>query len=326
MDFFLREQSRHSCAEAISDQKLYSIYWQLNLWNFTLRQCNKRTGHSPFIGGGILKLNLERAGAMQEPGYAHDYFAGGVPPFWMLTSHLSSISELLHVPIAGDDGTVKGLAFIGVVSYAEAFFKDQFAAVLNLFPEKALCLKGRGRDVGIDLTDLLRLEDPLHSKFGFLLSERFNFGSPKAVNSLYHDLLLITPFSKDHVSAFDKVLAIRNLLVHHGGLLTSEFNRDVAQDLRERTFFDSLVISRKQVGEAALLALQVARGTIESTVSRLHAELDGLQHQGLRRKAIDFMNLDVNDETDLISSLNELVTGEAVQEDTEEVVDGDIPF
>lgn len=262
---------------------------------------------------------------MQEPESALDYFAGGVPPFWLLASHLGSISELLHVPIAGDDGTVKELAFIGVVSYTEAFFKDQFAAVLNLFPEKAACLKGRGRDVGIDLTDLLRLQGPLLSKFGFLLSERFNFGSPKAVNSLYHDLLLITPFSKDHVSAFDKVLAIRNLLVHHGGLLTSEFNRGVPQNPRERTYFDSLVISRKQVGEAALLALQVARGTIKSTFSRLHAELDGLQHQGLRRQGIDFMAEDVDDESDLISGLNELVTGEA-QEGSQELVDGDIPF
>ena len=175
---------------------------------------------------------------MQEHESALDFFAGGVPPYEIFRMNLESIAELLQVPMAGGDHTVQELAYTGVVCYTEAFFKDQFASVLNIFPEKMVGLRNCGRDVSVDLTDLLELDNPLHNKFGFLLSERFNFSSPKSINALYKDLLLITPFSKDNALAFDKVLATRNLLVHHGGILTAQFNRGMTTLIRDdKSFF-----------------------------------------------------------------------------------------
>ncbi len=159
--------------------------------------------------------------------FALDYFAGGVPTYAIFAMHIESIQKLLTADVRHFDSTIEELAFIGVVSYTEAFFKDHFASILNILPEQSLRPKKRRsrRALWISRTDLLELEDPLHSKFGFLLSERFNFGNPKSVNALYRDLLLIAPFSNENAVEFDRIIATRNLLVHHGGMLTSQLTR-----------------------------------------------------------------------------------------------------
>ena len=264
---------------------------------------------------------------MEEEQSALDFFAGGVPPLEIFRMHLDSIAEMLFVPVVGNDSTVLELAFIGVVSYTEAFFKDHFASVLNIFPEKAVVLRDCGRGVAVDLADLLGLDDPLHSKFGFLLSERFNFSTPREINALYKDLLLITPFSKDKVPAFEKVLATRNLLVHHGGILTTQFNRNVPAPVRERTYFDSVSITKKEVGGAALLALDVIKGTVNATVSKLSKEVAGVPDSDIRHKALSFMEFEADLGSKLSSSLKLLSAGKSPFEDNSGgVTDEDIPF
>jgi hypothetical protein len=263
---------------------------------------------------------------MQEEQSALDFFAGGVPAFEIFRMNLESIAELLHIPGVGTDRTVQELAYIGVVSYTEAFFKDHFAAVLNILPEKTAVLRDCGRDVAIDLTDLLGLDNPLHNKFGFLLSERFNFGTPKAINALYRDLLLITPFSTDKALAFDKVLATRNLLVHHGGILTMQFNRGVPAPVRERTYFDSVSIRKERLGEIALLALDVIKGTVIATASKLSKEIKDFPISDIRHKALRFMEVEVDADAKLSSSLNMLITGESPFADSGGITDEDVPF
>lgn len=253
-----------------------------------------------------------------------DFFAGGVPPFAVFTMNLENIADLLQVPMLGQ--TVCDLAYIGVVSYTEAFFKDHFASVLNIFPEKCMSLRNSGRDVSVDLTDLLELENPLQNKFGFVLSERFNFGTPKAINALYKDVLLITPYSKDRALAFDRVLAIRNLLVHHGGTLTTKFCRDNAPSAHERTYLDSVAVKKDDVGRAALLALEVIKGTISATVSRLLDDTRGLHPSDVRLKAVEHMDFNLLEAADLESSLTMLVKGESPFNTSDAVTDEDIPF
>jgi hypothetical protein len=229
---------------------------------------------------------------MEHNEFALDYFAGGVPAYQIFAMHLGSILGLLRAPIISTDHTVEELAFIGIVSYTEAFFKDHFASIMNVFPHKISLLKERGRDVCIDPTDLLVLEDPLHTKFGFLLSERFNFGTPKAINAIYHDLVLITPFSKETAAAFDRVIATRNLLVHHGGMFTSQFNKSIPPAYRERTFVDSVVVTKVLVSEAALLVNEVASSTVQATTSKLSIELKDAESSDVRRKALVLMGYD----------------------------------
>ena len=263
---------------------------------------------------------------MEEQESALDFFAGGVPPIQIFRMSLDSIAELLHIPVVSDDRTVQELAYIGVVSYTEAFFKDHFASVLNVFPEKIAALRDCGRDVSVDVADLLELESPLHNKFGFLLSERFNFGSPKAVNALYKDLLLITPFSKDKMDAFDKVLATRNLLVHHGGILTAQFNRGIPIVSREKTYFDSVSIRKNQIGEAALLALDVIRGIAKATVSKLSKEMEGVNGSDIRHKAVAYMEFEAVEDAELTQKLGMLIAGESPFANSEGIANDDVPF
>jgi len=253
-----------------------------------------------------------------------DFFAGGVPAFAVFTTHLESIGDLLRIPMLSQ--TVRELAYIGVVSYTEAFFKDHFASVLNIFPEKCACLRNSGRDVSVDLTDLLGLENPLQPKFGFILSERFNFGSPKAVNALYKEVLLVSPFSKDNAVAFDKIIAIRNLLVHHGGTLTTKFNRENASSSPKQIYVDSVMVKNEDVGRAALLALETVKNTISGTVSRLLEYAKGLHPSDGRREAVELMEFNLSEAEDLGSSLAVLVNGESHFDITDAVQDGDIPF
>jgi hypothetical protein len=260
-----------------------------------------------------------------------DFFAGGVPTFAVLKTNFENLAELLHVPVASDNRTVQELALIGVISYTEAFFKDLFGAVLNIFPEKILQLKQRGRDVGVELTALLSLEDPLRSKFGFLLSERFDFGTPRTVNALYKDALLITPFSADRVAAFDKVLAVRNLLVHHGGTLTTHFKQAAASQTKapmsqDRTFYDSVVISKKQVGEAALLALDVAIGTVQAVLSRLKSEIAHVPPSDIKWRALEMLAYDSTESNELRETFSMLVDGASPYEEQGGTTDEDIPF
>ena len=238
--------------------------------------------------------------------FALDYFAGGVPTYAIFAMHIESIQKLLTADVRHFDSTIEELAFIGVVSYTEAFFKDHFASILNILPNKVSALKKGDRDVHVDLTDLLELEDPLHSKFGFLLSERFNFGNPKSVNALYRDLLLIAPFSNENAVEFDRIIATRNLLVHHGGMLTSQFNKSLPAESRERVYFDSVRVTKATVCDAAILAVTIASKLVKATEEKLTSELSGISSEDTRNKAVQMMAYECDEFDALITSLRSI--------------------
>jgi hypothetical protein len=222
----------------------------------------------------------------------YDYFSGCVPAYCVFHMNLTGILELLRVPYKEYDSTVEEFALIGVVAYTEAFFKDHFASIVNIFPEKIALLKKGNRDVTIDLTDLLEIEGPLLSKFGFLLGERgerFKFGTPKQVNAIYHDLLPVTPFSGDEAVEYDEFINRRNLLVHHGGIATSRYCKGVHGNSGARPFQDSVPITKEFVGRAAILANKVASKTVRATISHLSGEVSGVDPSDIRRRAVNLM-------------------------------------
>jgi hypothetical protein len=55
---------------------------------------------------------------------------------------------------------------------------------------------------------------------GFLLAEKYDFGTPKRINALFNALLKITPFGREDAKRYAALLRDRNLLVHHGGVYT----------------------------------------------------------------------------------------------------------
>lgn len=201
-----------------------------------------------------------------------DYFSGGVPPGITIEGTLDDLSRAINREAHGLN-RVNELCLIGLVSYAEAFFKDQFAAVLNIEPSLAQGLAKAGQDVLLDPVALLLHQSDWHCKLGFLISEKHDFGTWKKINALYSAMLGISPFSKEEGRFFEALLRDRNLLVHHGGVLTTAY---IAQKKAEKDeepldgpFWNSLVVTPEYLDERIRFIRELARKTTKQVCKRL---------------------------------------------------------
>lgn len=183
------------------------------------------------------------------------------------------------------------ICLIGLLAYFEAFCKNHFASLINICPSLIENLKRRGREVTIDASHILAFECFTTNCLGFLIAERYDFGTAKSINTHYLDLLNRTPMSVDEAARFDRLVDDRNLLVHHGGVYTARYagQRFVKQGIHGRVFYDSLVITEAAFLTAADFLEAIATKTTESTREAL---LQFLQEQGLEcsaetHKAID---------------------------------------
>ena len=100
------------------------------------------------------------------------FFAGGVPAFTIFKTNLDNLSQIVDYMVPEDVVILKGTAIeiciIGLVAYFEAFLKDHFASLINIYPPLIARLKLGGHDVTIDSTDLLRVVDGLpHTRIYF---------------------------------------------------------------------------------------------------------------------------------------------------------------
>jgi hypothetical protein len=179
------------------------------------------------------------------------------------------------------------------VSYFEAFCKDHFAAIINILPTTAIRLRDKGQDTMLDVAVLLQTKADLTSNLGFLLAEKFDFGTPQKVNTLYGALVTVTPFSRDEASVYQRILRDRNLLVHHGGTFTWSYLQQMRSagldPERSRVFFDSLVVTKEAFLRDVQFLEGIARKILKSTRSganRVVAE-EGLTIGKEHQKAID---------------------------------------
>jgi hypothetical protein len=179
-----------------------------------------------------------------------DFFAGGVPAGAIFQLNAREIKRLLAAkPEKAIGRTLEEVCFIGLVSFFEAFCRDCFASLINICPKLLVRLKSKNYDVSIDSLAALEMDSTLPYSIGFLVSERFDFGNSQKINALYSAVIGITPFSKDEMKTFDKVLADRNLLVHHGGIYThSYFHQRIAlPSEKTHPFMDSLIVDTDYV-------------------------------------------------------------------------------
>ncbi|MEW6128813.1 MAG: hypothetical protein AB1757_17380 [Acidobacteriota bacterium] len=144
-----------------------------------------------------------------------------------------NVSDLIEIADASKDrilgnrvltNKTVAVCFIGLASYFEAFCKHQFAAAINICPQiLSNFIKKRGDDSN-SLKDVFKIKETINFTLGSLLSEKYDFGSAKAINSLYFDLLGITPFTSTEVKKYAEFLKDRNLLVHDGGIYTYKYH------------------------------------------------------------------------------------------------------
>ncbi len=200
-------------------------------------------------------------------------FAGGVPAGVIFKIHLDDLRTLIEKSeeTEGIPNAEAEVCLIGLVAYFEAFCRDHFASLINICPELVRQLKEKGRDVSVSAADLLEFDQCSPHRLGFLLAERYDFGTPKSINSLYQDLLLVTPFSKEEGARYGDLLRDRNLLVHYGGIYTTKYptQRFTKRSIKGQIFFDSLIVNRATFLSAASFLEEIAQKTLNATYDKL---------------------------------------------------------
>lgn len=177
---------------------------------------------------------------------------------------VSAIKDM--VDASKDDDIVNKkaeIAFISLACYFEAYFKNQFASIANICPSILNNFISKRPEIAIRVKDLFILDFDIYNKIGFLISEQFDFGTAKIINSLYKDLILITPFSKEDTELYNEFLSQRNLLVHHGGIYTLKYSKQrfAKASISEGTFFNSLIIKKRDFNKWLEFSMEMVTKT-----------------------------------------------------------------
>ena len=225
-----------------------------------------------------------------------EYFSGGVPTGATFQSILEDLTQLSKQDAEPQGGIhrIQELCFIGLLSYFEAFCKDQFAALINIEPQLVSNLKAAGQNVEVDTSRLVIYSTDVQYHLGFVLAEKYDFGSSKKINGLFSALLKISPFSADEAATYDGMLRDRNLLVHHGGTYTFSYLEQIKPPMCEvnlQAFYNSRTVGASEVVMAIKFVEGIAKKIVHSSQSALVQYLkdSGIKYSGERLKALDML-------------------------------------
>lgn len=218
-------------------------------------------------------------------------FIGNTAPFLLFEMEYHSLSYVVETHkndrFYSAINPSAQIAFIGLLSYFEAFCKHQFAAIINVLPSilSSFCFK---RDEpNIEISEILNFKDTIENNLGFLLAEKYDFGTVKSINGLFRDLLSISPFSNSEADIFNSILYKRNLIVHHGGYYTLYYIKKNSHNLKTepKPFKDSIKIDTEDYHEIADFLFQMALKITKTTIKALRNT--NLYKQSSRRSEID---------------------------------------
>jgi len=208
-----------------------------------------------------LRLAVEVVLSMIKPSRGTDwldFYPGGVPAGIIFDMQVEDACELVGSASKNKKAVFTGVqaefALIGLVACFEGFCRNQTAAIINICPQLVRELTERGRDIKLRPVDILDYAENLHTQFGSLVVERIDFGTAKAINGLYKDMLGITPLSKNDAKRFHALLEDRNLLVHCGNIISPSYAKErfIRRETgRARVFIDSLAVTPNDVQVAA---------------------------------------------------------------------------
>jgi hypothetical protein len=187
-----------------------------------------------------------------------DFHPGGVPAGIVFDGQVKDACELADMRPKDKGDLRRGVgaefAFIGLIAHFEGFCKNHTAAIINICPQLVRELAERGREIKLRPVDILDYGENLSTQFGSLVVEKVDFGTAKAINGFYKDLLGITPLSKREADRFHALLEDRHLIVHHGNIFTPNYasERFIRREMgRSRIFLDSLDVTPDHVRAAA---------------------------------------------------------------------------
>jgi hypothetical protein len=221
------------------------------------------------------------------------YFSGGIPAGEYLRLTLNDIGAISRArSVAGEDPSVsplQSLCFVGAFSYFEAFCKDHFASLINIEPSLVSNLKDHGQNVFIDATHVVLYGEDVQGRIGFILAEKFDFGTAQKINAIFSALLRVTPFSKGEIIEYSRLLGYRNLIVHHGGTYTLSYVdqvRDSSNVVKGGLFNPKRKDVLAAIKFLKKIARKLMRGTHQALVEYVVQEQQGPYNAG-RKKALE---------------------------------------
>lgn len=223
------------------------------------------------------------------------YFVSGLPPGPLFKINFDDLEELVAKSEETElmNPTIE-VCLIGLVAHFEAFCKNMFAALINICPNLLYNFLSRRPEISLNPRDLLEFKSFSINRIGFLLSDKFDFGSAKAINNIFNDLIFVSPFSSDDIKKYNHLLNDRNLLVHHAGIYTLRYHRanSITKTLKKRAFYDSIIINKKHYKEWSKFIEQIVIKIIESAYSKLGDFIKNNKIKMVKdnKKAFDLLN------------------------------------
>lgn len=228
---------------------------------------------------------------------AFEYFSGFVPPGPVFQIHLNDLRKIANTPSRRLSGANRAqeLCFIGLVSYFEAFCKDHFACLINIEPSLLANLRHAGQDVSVDANRVLLFGAEVTKKMGFIVAEKYDFGTAQKINALYTALLKLAPFSKDEARRYAEVLNERNLLVHHGGTYTLTFLEQAGvsqKEIKKNAFVYSKTPNKKDTLAAIDFIDEIAQKMVKSSHEAIskYVQDNDIAYNDERKKALDYLS------------------------------------
>jgi len=235
--------------------------------------------------------------------HPRELFVAGLTPFELFKLHVEQLRDIVQ---QNDDLEVDGsflsnaaveVCLIGLVSFFEAFCKHHFAAVINICPSLLDQFSEKRAQASVKLKDISLLLKNLEDQIGFVVAEQFDFGSAKAINGIFSDLIGISPFSKIEASRFDQLLNDRNLLVHHAGIYTIRYagQKLSKKDLPGNLFQNSITVVRPTYfkWEKFLVGMVIKMTRATTVALRKHAQNDGSVSPE-KALAIEYLPMDID--------------------------------
>lgn len=232
-----------------------------------------------------------------------ELFMGGVPPFASLDASLWEIDQIIEkVEEYEEDGEpvynpAADTCIIALVAHFEGYCKSLFAAAINICPPILKTFASKRPDAAIRIADLAHVQFDLQRHIGFLVAEHFDFGTPRAINGLYSDLMGITPLSKDDAKTFSELLELRNLLVHHGGVYTFAYAKQhgLPQTDEFELYHQGPALYKNDVIKWQLDVQKWAEKMSRAAHKSLTKTLAGLSGvQPFQKKALSYLMIDID--------------------------------
>ena len=208
-----------------------------------------------------------------------DFFVGRISPFLLFEMEYHGLFHLVEShkeeTFFRKTNPAAEVVVIAMVAHFEAFCKHQFAAIVNILPGLLPVFTSKRNEPEVRFSSVISLNGEFEKNIGFVIAEKYDFGSAKSINSLFGDLLLVSPFSEDETKTFNDILSKRNLLVHQAGFYTLQYlkEKSIHEEIKAKAFKEAILIDTEGCHEISDFLFQMAIKITQVTSNALKEQM-----------------------------------------------------